>query len=84
MYRRFATRGGKWVILVGVVVLLEVLPGPTLSHSHVRAIDFRDSKGRLILASELYLIAHLWGLIPDRYDPLRNLDKIKVARNVIA
>lgn len=85
MHRPFAIRGGtKWVMLIGAVLILEALPGPTLSSSHSQATDLRNSKAPFVLAAELYIIAHLWRMIPARFDPLRNLDKIKVARNVIA
>lgn len=85
MPRRFAIRGGtKWIILMAAVAALEIFPGPTLSSSHIQAIDFKHAKGPLVLAAEVYLMAHLWRMIPPRLDPLRNLDKIKVARNVIA
>ena len=85
MRRRIAIRGGtKWVILLAGILVLEAFPGPTLSSSHIQVMSPKDARAALVLGTEIYILAHLWRMIPDRFDPLRNLDKIKVARNVIA
>lgn len=84
MHRRYALRGGvKWSILLAVILMLEVAPGPTLSSAHAQALMHRKYTIPVLLL-HLYLVLHLWRILPDEIDPLRNLDKIKVARNVIA
>jgi hypothetical protein len=70
----------KWICLLGSIIILEMLPGPTLSASHATAVQY--PRNRLpLLVLHAYIVAHLWRLIPERLDPLRNLDKIRVARN---
>lgn len=70
----------KWASLLAAIIILEILPGPTLSAAHSMAIQHPRNRVPLLVLHG-YIVAHLWRLIPERLDPLRNLDKIGVARN---
>ena len=69
----------KWGALVGFIAILEVLPGDTLSTAHYKAIQsssndrFRFKTRIPIMVLYGYVVAHLWGLVPSRYDPLSRL-----------
>ena len=59
----------KWASLLAYILLLEALPGDTLTTAHLKAID-DPVKRWPILATHAFIVAHLWGLIPRNYDPL--------------
>ena len=59
----------KWASLLAYILLLEVLPGDTLTRAHQKAI-LNPIKRWPILVTHAYIVAHLWDLIPRRYDPL--------------
>lgn len=68
----------KWAALFGVVVALEALPGDTLTQAHLKALAHPQGKTAL-LGTHAFLVAHLWGIIPRRLDPLVLLaEKLRV------
>lgn len=74
---RYVSGGRKWLALLASILVIEVLPGPTLSSAHCNAVKHPKAKWPILVA-HAYLIAHLWDVIPDRYDPLSNLAKVTV------
>lgn len=70
----------KWGLLLGSILVLELLPGPTLSAAHREATK-RPAVKWPVLVMHAYIIAHLWGAFPEKYDPLCNMaiivDRIK-------
>lgn len=76
----------KWGALVIWIGILEVLPGETLSTAHYRAVQGSlDKRARMrnrvpIVCAHGYIVAHLWGLVPQKYDPLSRLALLVVEK----
>ena len=62
----------KWAALAAAIVVLEALPGPTLTSAHLNALEMRRNWVP-VAATHAFIIAHLWGLVPRRADPLCRL-----------
>jgi hypothetical protein len=63
-----------WLGLAAYVALFDVISRETLSSAFTTAMS--DPKRRpWVVAVTVYLVAHLYHGIPDRYDPLRCIDR---------
>lgn len=67
MALQYADKG--WLTVLGVVVAVEVAapPGQLLSQGAARYKQYRPVTTALVIGG---LAAHLYGIIPKRYDPL--------------
>lgn len=70
MHLRPATKG--WIGLAAYVVVWDLLAEETLSHGFEDALKHPLKRWQLVLAWG-FITAHLFCLIPRRYDPLRGL-----------
>ena len=59
----------KWAAMAGVIIVLEAVPGDTLTTAHVKAIEHPHNK-KALLVTHAFIVLHLWGAIPKRFDPL--------------
>jgi hypothetical protein len=74
--RVLPTKGSwGWLGLAGYVVAFDVLSQETLSAAFTTAVTC-PRRRPWVVASTAYLVLHLYHGIPDRYDPLRRLDRL--------
>lgn len=64
----------KWVALLCFIIILESIPGDTLTQMHLKALKSVEGK-IFIVTSEAFIVSHLWGIVPRHIDPLIYLAK---------
>lgn len=68
--KRLSPGAAGWVSVGAVVVAAEVIDARTMSEAF-RAASRHPVAGPVIAASWGVLTAHLFGVIPDEYDPIK-------------
>lgn len=63
-----------WLGLAVYVIVFDLLSKETLSSSFTTAVQCPRRRPWVVVTTA-YLVAHLYHGIPDRYDPLRRLDR---------
>lgn len=70
--KRLSPGAAGWVSVGAVVIAAELIDARTMSEAF-SAASRHPVGGPVLIASWAILTAHLFGVIPDRYDPVHNL-----------